>query len=335
MMDETLQSLRSLVEATQSDSVVITSSGAEAINHAVFAAYVDITRKTGKNHFVAGALDEAPSIRAMGRLQEMGALFELAPANQGGVITADSVAETLTPRTAMVSLSWACGLTGVIQPVQEIATICRQRGVLFHVDASHVLGRGYYSFASSGADLLTFDGEAIGAPPGVGALYVREGRELSPLLLGGEEREALRAGALYPPLVEKFGQAADKTLQEIDYFCMETTRQRDAFDALLGVPLFGDQARVPHLTAHCFEGATSDALAFLLAGEGIEANLGGGKQQHILHALQACKIDEPTCHTALSFKFGPDSDGENLAKKVASRAQRLRAYSTHLMGEVS
>ncbi len=154
---EAYLSLYAFCGASKEDHLIFTSSGAEAVNHVIWATYVDVTRKTGKNQFLCSNLDEAPTIMAMSRLQECGCLFHMVPSTPYGYVTAKEVAEKITPRTALLSLSWANGLTGVIQPVAEIAELCHERGILFHVDATHVLGKGDFTIEESGADFLTFN----------------------------------------------------------------------------------------------------------------------------------------------------------------------------------
>ena len=328
-LEEAYTALYTLVEAKKEDHFIFTSSGAEGVNHAIFAAYLDISRKTGKNHFVSGALDEAPAIMAMGRLSELGCVYEMAPANSEGLITPQAVAETLTPRTALVSMSWANGLTGVIQPVAEIARLCRERGVLFHVDATHVLGKGYYTLESSGADLLTFDGI-----PGTGGLFIREGVEISPFILGGSEQAHMRAGAVNLPGLTALAKSAKEAVRFRDHFCMETARLRDRFEEKIGKGLFSSQNRVPHISAHIFSGTTSDALLYMLNRRGLEnASFGGNRFQHLMHILQACGIQEPDIHSGLSFTFSHETTEEEI-DKVAERTEEIVEHLRRLSHEL-
>lgn len=332
-IEEAYSALYALVEAKRADHFIFTSSGAEGVNHTVFSAYLDITRKMGKNHFICSVLDEAPAIMAMSRLSEMGCVHEMVPANDKGIITAEAVAEMITPRTALVSISWSTALTGVIQPVAEIAQVCRERGILFHVEATHVLGKGYYTLESSGADILTFDGL-----PGTGGLFIREGMEMSPLILGGSEQAYMRAGNLYLPALIEAGKWAKECLRFRDHFCIEIARLRNRFEELVGEGLFSDQNRLPHISAQLFPGAASDALCYLLQRRGVQnATFGGNRLQHMMHLLQACGMDEKTVHSGLSFSFSHDTTEEEV-EKVAERTleivEQLRGYSTQLMDVV-
>ncbi len=307
-IEEAYEALYQLVEAKHADHFILTSSGAEAVNHAVFAAYLDHTRKTGKNHFISASTDEAPAIMAMGRLSELGCVHELAPVSKEGIVTAQAIAETLTPRTAMVSLSWANGLTGVVQPVAEIAQVCRERGVLFHVEATHVLGKGYYTLESSGADLLSFDGL-----PGTGGLFIREGVEISPLIVGGDEQAHMRAGSLNIPGLLAFAQQAKERLRFRDHLCMEVARLRNRFEEKVGKGFCSDQERVPHLSAQIFTGAASDTLLYLLKRRGIQnASFGGGCFQLMRHLLEACGIEGVEKHCGMSFSFSHETTEEEI-----------------------
>lgn len=328
-IEEAYSALYNLVEAKKEDHFIFTSSGAEGVNHAVFAAYLDITRKTGKNHFVSGSLDEAPSIMAMSRLSEFGCVYEMAPANRQGVVTVQAVAETLTPRTAMVSLSWANGLTGVIQPVAEIAELCRERGILFHVDATHVLGKGYYTLESSGADLLTFDGL-----PGTGGLFIRDGIEISPFILGGSEQAHMRAGTVNLSSLAALAQSAKEMVRFRDHVCMETARLRNRFEEIVGRGLFSEQERLPHISAHIFSGATSDALLYMLNRRGVEnASFGGNRFQHLMHILQACGIEGSDIHCGLSFFFSRETTEEEV-EKIAERTLEIVEHLRRLSHEL-
>jgi cysteine desulfurase len=139
-IEEGYQRLYGLFEAEDADDVIITSSGAEAINHAILAVYLDITRHTGKNHFVTSQVDEAPMIMAMSRLEQLSCSVRMAEVNRQGKVTAKAISEAITPRTAMVSLCWASGMTGVIHEIGEISKICQARGILLHLDVTHILG---------------------------------------------------------------------------------------------------------------------------------------------------------------------------------------------------
>jgi len=304
---EAYQIVYAFAGAEKKDHFIFTSSGAEGVNHAVFAAYLDITRKTGKNHFLCSSLDEAPAIMAMSRLQELGCVFQMIPADSKGQVSVKSVAEMITPRTAMLSLSWATALTGVLQPVAEIAEVCRDRGVLFHVEASHVLGKGDFSFEGSCADILTFQGKPTG-----GGLFFRENVSMSPFILGGNEQAGMRGGHLHFSQITELAKWAKEELASKDHYGMEIARLRALFEQQIcfkipsAKPLFQKSQRVPHISCFLFPKAASDALYFLLHHKGVEATFGGGRLQHLSHILKACHFSDYETQCGLSFGFSSD-----------------------------
>lgn len=337
-LKEARQALCDLVGTQKEHYFIFTSSGAEAVNHAILAAYLDITRQTGKNHFIASQLDEAPAIMAMDRLKQLGCVFQMAPAGPHGYVTARAVAETITPRTALISLSWANALTGVIQPVAEIAAICKERGIRFHVDASHVLGKGAYTMEASGADLLSFNGESFFGPNGSGGLFIKAGVEISPLIMGGDEQGQLRGGRFNPRTLIELGQAARAAIDLTDQMSLETARLRSRFESLIlenvkeARVLFAEEERLPHLSALLFPGAASDALLYLLHQKGVFATSGGGGIQQMAPLLKACHIPEPDCYCGLSFAFShltteeEIEEGAHIISEVVHQVQYIAGH---------
>ena len=129
-IEDALKGIYALIGATENDDVIFTSSSAEGINQIILSTYFDVTVHTGKNQFITSVIDEAPAIMAIGRLEHLSCIGKMAPADKHGKVTAEAIAEAMTPRTALVSIAWANGLTGVINPIEEIAKVCKERGVL-------------------------------------------------------------------------------------------------------------------------------------------------------------------------------------------------------------
>ncbi|MFZ0565248.1 MAG: aminotransferase class V-fold PLP-dependent enzyme [Chlamydiales bacterium] len=338
ILKEAYQAIYDLVGAKAENHFIFTSSGAEAVNHAVFAAYLDIARKTGKNHFITSNVDEAPAIMAMGRLQEMGCVYEMAQAEKEGRVTLGSIADAITPRTAMLSLSWANGLTGVVQPVYEIAELCRDRGILFHVEATHVLGKEGYTLESSGADILTFNGEELHAPRRTGGLFIRSGIEISPMIMGGEEQGGMLGGSIDGAGLIGLAQACKEILASSDALAIEGARLRNRFETLVGegTALFKQSERLPNITAMIFPPVVSETLLYRLNVRGVFATAGGGHFQQIRHILKASGIEAPFCHSGLSFAFSQDTTEKEIERGAAiinEEVIKLKNYSEGLLHE--
>mgnify|MGYP005629988393 CR=1 FL=1 len=155
------ESLYRQLELDPTDTLVVTSSAAEAINHVTFVTYLNVTRPSGKNHFITSNVDEAPVIMSMERLFPLGCSCKMVKVDDFCTITPESLEETISPRTALLSVSWANALTGVIQPIEELGAICKDRGIIFHVDASQVLGKLPFSLKDLPIDILSFSSSPI------------------------------------------------------------------------------------------------------------------------------------------------------------------------------
>jgi len=330
------QSLYTLVGAKEEDTILFTSSGAEAVNHVINSVYHEFTLETGKNQFITTAMEEAAILLGTRRLEHMHCVSKTVQPDENGIITPAAIAAMISPRTALVSLSWANGLTGVIQPVADIAALCHQRGILLHLDATHILGKLFYEIDDIGADFISFNGDQLHAPKGTGALYIRSGTRCSPFIVGGSEQGGLRAGSVNMPCLVGFGCAAKEALETRDYLCTEVARLRDKLErgveaAVEGsFPFFRKQERLPHCTTIAFPGVANEALLYLMNRKGLYANIGGGSFQQIGLLLHACGVDETLAHSAVSFslsRYTTDDEIDRAIPIISEAAAQLRKIS--------
>lgn len=304
LIQEALHTLYEFVDADPEDHFILTSSGTEAVNHVVFSVYMEYARKLGKNHFLTTQVAEAPVIMAMDRLQEMASFFEMIPVNQEGIVTKETLETMITPRTCLVSLSWANGLTGVIQPLDDIATLCKQRGILLHIDGTHLLGKGNYSFSCSKADFLTFNGEQLHGPRGSGGLFIKKDVEIASFILGDKEQKGLRAGGVNMPTLIGLSHAVKQMQLHQDHYGIETASLRAYFEERLKditINPFRRFSRVPNISCLLFPKIASDALGYYLDHENLYATFGGNHFQKLSHILKACHIEEKLIHCGMSF----------------------------------
>ncbi len=327
---ESYKAIYDLLGASERDKVIFTSSGAEAVNHAMLSGYFDITQPTGKNQFITSSVDEAPQLMALNRLEQLGCLGTVVQVGPSGRLTKELLGDAIGPRTAMVSLSWANGLTGVIQPVEEISSLCKERGIALHLDATHVLGKLYIDIEEIGADLISFSGDLIHAPKGTGGLYIRAGYKCSPFILGGMEQGGYRAGSLNVPLLAALGVAAKEAKEARDFLCMEVARLRNLFEEKLqkevpeAVFFFQEEERLPHCTAVGFPGVANEALLFLLNSKKVMASIGGGSFQQIGLILASTGVEETLAHSAVSFSLSRETKEEEIEKSVQVIAECYR-----------
>lgn len=338
-IEESYRSIYALLGATEKDDFVFTSSGAEAINQVILSGYFDVTMPTGKNQFLTSNIDEAPAILGIGRLEKFGCVGKMISANAQGIVTAEAVAEMITPRTAQLSLSWANGLTGTINQVIPILDLCKERGIRLHLDATHVLGKLFFTWEEIPADLITFDGTHLHAPKGTGGLYCKAGIPVSPLVLGGHEQGGKRAGALDVPALIALGEAAQEALETRTLLCTEGARLRNKLEEGIveGFPdaqlLFQKQERLPTCTSISFPGIVNEAMLYALNRRGVFASIGGGNFQQLSLLLKASGISDELADCSISFSLSRETtEGEidRAIQIIVDVAKKLRKVSTHI-----
>lgn len=335
-IEESYRSIYKLLGAASEDTIIFTSSGAEAVNQAIFSVYLHSMVKGGRTQFVTTAIEEAPALMGIGRLEEMGAKLKVAVPNGEGVVDARSIGDQLSARTAMVSLSFANGMTGVVQPIQEIAALCKERGVYLHVDLSHVVGKLKIDLQELSVDFASVEGSLFHAPRGIGALFVRQGVELSALIAGGMEQGGYRAGCPNLPLMVAMSQACKEAIETSDLFCTEIARLRskleqgvvDAYpDARI---LFPGSLRLPHVSVIAFPGIVNEMMLYRLNQAGVCASIGGGSSQQLSLLLKACKVEPLLALSAVHFSLSRETKEEEIDRAIvliAGIAKELRTLS--------
>lgn len=329
-LNESVRNIYELLGAKSNDRFVFTSSGAEAINHVIGSAYESLTLQTGRNQYLAANTNEAPSLMAIGRLEQSQCIGKMLNVNEKGKITETILGDAITPRTALLSLDWANGLTGVIQPIAEIATLCQERGIALHLDATHILGKLYFELEDLGASYITFNGDQLHAPKGTGGLWIKEGSAIAPWILGGIEQGGLRGGSFNVPGLVALGHAAVELMDTRDLLSVETARLRNRLEEGLLEALpdtvvhFKEEERVPHITAIGFPGVANEALLFALNKQGVYASIGGGSFQQLGLVLAASKIPEPLAHSSISFSLSRETTEEEIEHAISLIVQSVQ-----------
>lgn len=236
----------------------------------------------------------------------------------------------------MLSLSAANGLTGVIQPMNEISDLCKERGIRLHIDASHILGKLYFELDDLGADLISFNGAQLHAPKNIGGLYIKNGTKVSPLIAGGVEQAGRRAGDLDVPSLIGLATAAKEAMECRDLVCTEVARLRNKFEQEIvsalpdAVIFFRSSERLPHCTAIAFPGIANEALLYALNRKHVYASIGGGTFQQIALLLEASGIDHTLAHSALSFSLSRETNEaeiENAIEIIVDTVRKMKKTS--------
>lgn len=304
-LDTRYQMLYDLVSAHEKDAFVFTSSGAEAVNQVFWSVFIERARKEGKTHILISALEDAPTMQCAKRLEELGCTIKIAPANSKGQVDVEQLASLINPRTSLISITMSHGLTGVIQPVEEILALAKSKDILLHLDATYSIGKYPIQFES---DYLTFSGDRIHSVKGSGALFAKRGAPLIPFILGGNEQNSLRGGAFDIPSFMALSAAAQQAFLYLDTMALEVVRLRDLFESLVkGTVLYQDMLRLPNTSAIHFERVHQEALLYLLNRKGVYANIGGAYAGHL------SRVDE----SAVSFALSRMTTEEEVVKAAA------------------
>jgi cysteine desulfurase len=268
------------------------------------------------------------------------------PVDRAGRVAVDDLLAAVGDDTALVHLQWGNHEVGTVQPVVEAVAACRERGVLVHVDAAQAVGRLPVAFRALGADLLSVSAHKFGGPPGVGALLVRQGLRLRPLLVGGDQERARRAGLENLPALAGFGATgaalASGGAAAIEAEAAEQRRLTGRILAAVGSPgfegllVYGDpDARLPHIVCLGVEGIEPQAVLLGLDRAGVAAHSGSACSSESLEpspVLEAMGVD---AHHSLRLSVGwstTDADVDRLLDALPRVLADLRVLARRASG---
>jgi cysteine desulfurase len=302
--------------------VVFTSGATESIAAAVHGA----TERGA--HVVVPAIEHS-AVRLASAEHDV----TVVPCDGVGRVDAAAVLAAIRPDTALVHLQWGNHEVGTVQPVEEVVAGCRDRGVLVHLDAAQAAGRVAIGFDALGADLLSVTAHKMGGPPGIGALLVRRGLRLRPLLLGGDQERARRAGFENVPAIVGWGAASEAIAESLPDEEATSRRLTErvlvAVSRVPGLRVYGDPVgRLPHLVCLGVEGVEPQAVLLGLDQAGVAAHSGSACASEDLApspVLEAMGVD---AHHSLRISTGwstTDADVDALLDALPRVLERLRA----------
>jgi cysteine desulfurase len=334
-----MQKIYAGIHAKNEDSVVITSCATESNNWVLKSIYFEYILTGKKNHIIVSEV-EHPSVIATAKfIESMGCKVTYLPINKHGLIEAQSVRDNITDKTAFVSVMWANNETGAIFPVEEIGAICAEHNVLFHTDAVQAIGKVPVDVQSFNVDYLTFSAHKFHGPKGVGALYMKRDKELTPLLHGGSQMGGYRSGTLNVAGIVGMGRAIEEATKALDFEMSGIREMRDRFeDELLKIPdtfvVTPREHRTPNTTLISFRGIEGEAMLWDLNQDNIAASTGSACASEDLEAnsvMEAIGADEDLAHTAIRFSLSRYTTKEELDYTLASVTRavaRLRGISS-------
>jgi len=203
-LEEFRKSFAQLINADP-EEIIFTSGGTESNHLALFGSVLNCK----KGHILISAFEHPSVLKPAEELSKRGYKVELIPVSPEGYVEPDTVKKFIKPDTIFVSVMFANNEIGTIQPVKEIASLCRERGIIFHTDACQAVGKIPVDVKELGCDLLSIAGHKMYAPKGIGALYIRKGVKIKPIFLGGGQEKGIRAGTEPVALISALTRAGE------------------------------------------------------------------------------------------------------------------------------
>ena len=325
----------------EQDRVFFTSGGTEADNWAIFSA----AQRLGKRgrHLVTTAVEHHAVLHPMGKLEQQGFTVTYLQPDASGFVSAEALAAALRPDTILVSIMMVNNETGAVLPIRDMIRLTRRKSpnAIFHTDAVQGFLKVPFKAKSLGADLITVSGHKIHGPKGVGALYIRPGLPLPPLILGGGQEKDFRSGTEGLPMICGFGAAcqAQSAHVQADIARMERLRDlcRTELSGIPGVVLYG-KGDAPHIVGVSVPGLRSQGLInclqspearnaapdapqiFVSAGSACSR----GRRSHVLEAMG---LDSAVIDGAVRISLSPcttESDIHALAEALRQSIAALK-----------
>jgi len=320
---------------SKADEIVFTSGATES-NNTVFAHVAALARKRSV-HVVTSAIEHSSVLNSCAALEQQGVKVTYVQAAWDGRINARQIEAAFTPETVLVSVMLANNDTGVIQPIADIAVFAHARGILVHTDAVQAAGRILLDVKTLGVDFLSLSAHKFCGPRGVGVLYVKSGIELVPLMQGGKQETARRAGTENIPGIAGLGVAAEQAQQGVSNYTQRCVQLRSLLQQGIlklfpDARVYGETAdRVANTLSMGFPGVDGMALMLNLDIEGIAISIGsacGAGDHEPSHVHKGMGCTEEDALSVVRFSLGPENTEEEIDATLAALGRavpRLRS----------
>lgn len=333
-LDEARTEVARLVGAEPGD-VVFTAGGTESDNLALRGALE--AARTPRARLVVSAVEHEAVLNTARALARRDHPLTILPVDSEGRVSPESLEAELGPDVALVSVLAANNETGVIQPVADLASAARARGTLFHTDAVQAAGKIPVDVKALGVDLLSIAAHKFSGPKGVGALWIRRGTPLGPVVTGGRQERNRRAGTENVPAIVGMGVAARLARERLAVEAARLASLRDRLEAgvlgaIPGARVNGGGApRVPNTTSIAFDRVEAESLLIALDLEGIAVSTGSACSSGTLepsHVLRAMGLPHGRVQSSIRFSLGATTtagDIERALSVLPAVVARLRA----------
>ena len=324
LMDQARSAVAALLGADPSD-VIVTSGGTEGDNLAIRGT-AEALERTARRHLVATAIEHEAVLNTLKALAKRGWTTTLLPVNETGIVSPGALRSALGDGTALVSVMHANNEIGTIQPVAELARLAHEQGALFHTDAVQSVGKIPVDVKALDVDLLSISAHKFYGPKGVGALWVRRGLRVLPILTGGKQERSRRAGTENVAGIVGMGVAATLARAKMADEAVRVSALRDRLeDGILrhvpGTAVNGARApRVPNTTNISFDRTEAESLLIALDLEGVAVSTGSACSSGTLepsHVLKAMGFPAHRAQNSIRFSLGAANTEAEVDRVVA------------------
>ena len=324
------------------EEIIFTASGAES-NNFVLKGLANAYSKKGR-HVVVSRMDHHSILNPARMLEKEGFAVTYLPVDGTGMVDPDALRKAVTDETALVSIIHASPEVGTIEPIAELAGIAKARGALFHTDAVASAGYLPIDVQALGVDALSLSAHEFYGPKGAGALYLKGGTRIMPLIYGGIQENGRRAGTENVPAIAGMGVAAELTKTELPRRVEKLVKLRDrliggVLERIKNVRLTGHPAtRLPGHASFCVEFIEGESMLLMLQSKGILAASGSACSSKALKAspvLLAMGLSAELAHGSIVFSMGMDNTEEDIdyaIQEFPAVVARLREISPYAGG---
>jgi cysteine desulfurase len=342
LLDSAREEVAALIGANPVE-IVFTSGGTESDNFAI-RGVAEAAEGRGRRHLVSTAIEHEAVLHTVRALSRRGWDTTIVPVGESGIVTPSALESALRPDTALVTVMHANNEVGTVQPIAELAALAHATGAVFHTDAVQTVGRITVDVRALGVDLLSLSGHKLGAPKGIGALWIRRGTKLSPLMTGGRQERNRRPGTENVPAAAGLGAAARVARNTLGEQGRRLAALRDRLEAgvlaeIPGVAVNGDPLRrLPGTSNMSFEGVEAEALLIALDLEGVAVSTGSACSSGTLepsHVLRAMGLGPHRVQSALRLSLGAGTTAEEIDRVVGmlpDLVARIRSRSGRTVG---
>lgn len=325
-----------LIGAPSANSIIFTSCATESNNLALRGAA--LRYKDKGNHIITTSIEHMSVMNTLKDLQRSGFEVTYIPVDKDGLVDAERIKNAITDKTTLISVMYANGEIGTVQPIREIGEIASDKKILFHVDGTAAVGKVPVDVEEEHIDLLTISSNDMNGPKGVGVLYIKQGVRLMPFMLGGGQEFGMRSGSENIPGIIGMGKAAQIAGKEMVTEGARLIRMRDRLiDNILKIEythLTGHRTnRLPNNASFRFSFIEGESIILQLNDMGITASTGSACSSKTLepsHVLIATGLRHEEAHGSLLLTLGrsnSEEDVDYVIKSVPEIVTRLRALS--------